>query len=52
MKQRGVKKETILCPICKKEPAWVVWGKATPCGTCQPIKITAGLDEGGKRWIK
>jgi hypothetical protein len=51
-KEKVVDKKIELCPICHKEPAWVVWGKATPCGDCVPIKIHAGLDEPYGRWSK
>lgn len=27
------------CPICKKNEAWVAWGRVTPCTSCEKPKL-------------
>jgi len=32
----------VLCPRCKKEKAWVAWGRAEPCLRCEKADLFKG----------
>jgi len=33
----------VLCPICRKEKAWVSWGRIEPCQKCEKVDLIKGL---------
>lgn len=32
----------VLCFKCKKELAWVCWGRAEPCADCETVDLIKG----------